>query len=57
MAPRIEGQNGNETEDELFLRQPVKELEDKWKLVPAFLKTRGLVKVSYAFVSCQCTRT
>ena len=50
MAPRIEGQNGNDTEDELFLRQPVKELEDKWKLVPAFLKTRGLVKVSLLVV-------
>ena len=31
-------------EDELYLRQSVKELDEKWKLVPAFLKTRGLVK-------------
>lgn len=43
MAPRIGQQIEDET-DELFLRQPVKELEEKWKLVPAFLKTRGLVK-------------
>lgn len=27
-----------------FLSQPVKTLEDKWKLLPAFLKVRGLVK-------------
>lgn len=31
-------------EDELFLRQPIKSIDEKWKLVPAFLETRGLVK-------------
>jgi DNA-directed RNA polymerase beta subunit len=29
---------------DLFIRQPIKTTEEKWKLVPAFLETRGLVK-------------
>ncbi|CAH1183423.1 unnamed protein product [Phaedon cochleariae] len=30
--------------DSKFYHQPVKEIEEKWKLVPAFLKIKGLVK-------------
>jgi len=29
---------------ELFLRQEIKSIVEKWKLVPSFLETRGLVK-------------
>ncbi|CEO94374.1 hypothetical protein PBRA_000159 [Plasmodiophora brassicae] len=31
-------------DDDTPLDQPVKQLEDKWRLLPAFLKVRGLVK-------------
>jgi DNA-directed RNA polymerase III subunit RPC2 len=30
--------------DEKELNKPLKKVEDKWKLVPAFLRLRGLVK-------------
>ncbi|CAH1109199.1 unnamed protein product [Psylliodes chrysocephalus] len=30
--------------DATYYKKPVKEIEEKWKLVPAFLKIRGLVK-------------
>ncbi|XP_060516602.1 DNA-directed RNA polymerase III subunit RPC2 [Cylas formicarius] len=30
--------------DPKYYYQPIKEIEEKWKLVPAFLKVRGLVK-------------
>uniref|UniRef100_A0A0L8H2E6 DNA-directed RNA polymerase subunit beta n=1 Tax=Octopus bimaculoides TaxID=37653 RepID=A0A0L8H2E6_OCTBM len=30
--------------DKIELTQPVKKIEDKWKLLPAFLKVKGLVK-------------
>ena len=43
MPPHISQNVGMQNED-LFLRQPIKEIEEKWKLVPAFLQTRGLVK-------------
>lgn len=39
--------NGNildEMYDEKELNTPLKKVEDKWKLVPAFLRLRGLVK-------------
>ncbi|CAF3385837.1 unnamed protein product [Rotaria sp. Silwood1] len=32
------------TDDHDNLAAPVKSIEDKWKLVPAFLKIKGLVK-------------
>ena len=45
MAPRPrESHTGDIRDEDLFLRQPIKDIEDKWHLVPAFLKTRGLVK-------------
>ena len=44
MAPHPRVAETDEIEDELYLRQSVKSLDEKWKLVPAFLKTRGLVK-------------
>lgn len=31
-------------EDLNKLAEPVKKLEDKWKLVPAYLKVKGLIK-------------
>lgn len=34
----------DDTFGEADLYKPVKEIEEKWKLVPAFLKTKGLVK-------------
>ncbi|XP_044268535.1 DNA-directed RNA polymerase III subunit RPC2 isoform X2 [Tribolium madens] len=30
--------------DPALLKKPIKEIEEKWKLVPAFLKVKGLVK-------------
>ena len=39
--------NGNifdQMYDEKELNKPLKKVEDKWKLVPAFLRLRGLVK-------------
>lgn len=30
--------------DPKFYKKPIKDIEEKWKLVPAFLKVRGLVK-------------
>lgn len=30
--------------DSSKMSEPVKEIQDKWKLVPAFLKVKGLVK-------------
>lgn len=30
--------------DSVDLAAPVKKIEDKWKLVPAFLKIKGLIK-------------
>jgi DNA-directed RNA polymerase III subunit RPC2 len=32
------------TEDKAKLAEPIKNLEDKWKLLPAFLKVRGLCR-------------
>lgn len=32
------------TDDKLKFSEPVKELKDKWKLLPAFLQVNGLVK-------------
>lgn len=32
------------TKDPYIARKPIKELEEKWKLVPAFLEIKGLVK-------------
>ena len=43
MAPRGTS-SPRDDEEELFLRAPIADLEEKWKLVPAFLQTRGLVK-------------
>lgn len=39
-----EGNEFHELYNEAKLSQPIKKLEDKWKLVPAFLRLRGLVK-------------
>ena len=39
--------NGNdfhELYNEAKMSQPIKKIEDKWKLVPSFLRLRGLVK-------------
>ncbi|KAJ3634148.1 hypothetical protein MTP99_011053 [Tenebrio molitor] len=33
-----------ECDDPALLKKPIKEIEEKWKLVPAFLKVKGLVK-------------
>ncbi|KAJ8955587.1 hypothetical protein NQ318_001417 [Aromia moschata] len=30
--------------DPQYYHQPIKEIQEKWKLVPAFLKIKGLVK-------------
>lgn len=32
------------TNDPFIARKPIKALEEKWKLVPAFLEIKGLVK-------------
>lgn len=32
------------TNDSYIARKPIKALEEKWKLVPAFLEIKGLVK-------------
>lgn len=38
-------ENNQFSSDELAdLAKPVKKIEDKWKLVPAFLKVKGLIK-------------
>jgi DNA-directed RNA polymerase III subunit RPC2 len=34
----------NDIYDENKLNEPIKDIKDKWKLVPAFLRLRGLVK-------------
>jgi DNA-directed RNA polymerase III subunit RPC2 len=34
----------DEIYNEREVNKPIKNLEDKWKLVPAFLRLRGLVK-------------
>ena len=39
-----QGNDFHELYNEEKLSQPIKKLEDKWKLVPAFLRLRGLVK-------------
>lgn len=30
--------------DDADLREPISRVEDKWKILPAFLKVKGLVK-------------
>ena len=48
MAPRPrESHTGDIRDEDLFLRQPIKDIEDKWHLVPAFLKTRGFIKTYF----------
>jgi len=44
MAPPSEGNEFDELYNEAKLNEPIKKIEDKWKLVPAFLRLRGLVK-------------
>lgn len=39
-----EGNEFNELYNAKVLNKPLKTIEDKWKLVPAFLRIRGLVK-------------
>jgi hypothetical protein len=39
-----DGNDFHELYNESKLNQPIKKIEEKWKLVPAFLRLRGLVK-------------
>ena len=34
----------HELYNEDHINKPIKKIEDKWKLIPAFLRLRGLVK-------------
>ena len=43
-APSDGGNEFDELYNEAKLNEPIKKIEDKWKLVPAFLRLRGLVK-------------
>ena len=40
----MQGNIFDEIYNENEINKPLKNLEDKWKLVPAFLRLRGLVK-------------
>ena len=40
----MQGNIFDEIYNEVEVNKPLRNLEDKWKLVPAFLRLRGLVK-------------